>query len=46
MTRYAEAADLAALGVRTQATGGIASGDVNAALEAASVLFDGYARSR
>jgi phage gp36-like protein len=46
MTRYAEAADLAALGVRSQATGGIASGDIDDALDAASVLFDGYARSR
>lgn len=46
MTRYAEAADLAALGVRAQATGGIASGDINSALDAASLLFDGYARAR
>lgn len=46
MTRYAEAADLAALGVRAQATGGVASGDVNGALDAASLLFDGYARAR
>lgn len=46
MTRYAEAADLAALGVRAQATGGISAGDINSALDAASVLFDGYARAR
>lgn len=46
MTRYAEAADLARLGVRAQATSGIASGDINSALDAASLLFDSYARAR
>lgn len=46
MTRYAEASDLAALGVRAQATSGISSGDINAALDAASLLFDSYARAR
>lgn len=46
MTRYAEASDLAALGVRAQATSGISSGDINSALDAASLLFDSYARAR
>lgn len=46
MTRYASAADLAALGVRSQATGGIASGDIDSALDAASLVADSYLRSR
>lgn len=46
MARYAEASDLAALGVRVQATTGISSGDINSALDAASLLFDSYARAR
>jgi phage gp36-like protein len=46
VTVYATQTDLARHGVRTAATTGVASGDLDAALAAASAFADGYLANR